>query len=140
MTPVGPDIGEAKAIPPILTAVYSLSMGRVRPYVGAGLAVMFVTDAHVTNPVLTAVAEPEMSLSPAPGLVLQTGIDARLWKGLFARVDIKYIAFMLASAEIRHIQVQTPLLPLFQTVEVGTARMSVWVNPLIIQAALGLDF
>ena len=28
----------------------------------------------------------------------------------------------------------------FDTVEVGTAKMNVWVNPLIIQAGVGTDF
>ena len=47
---------------------------------------------------------------------------------------------MLARASVKHVQVRTPELPLFDTVEVGTAKMSVWVNPLIIQAGLGADF
>ncbi len=47
---------------------------------------------------------------------------------------------MLARAEVRHAQVRTPALPLFDTVEVGTAKMSMWVNPLIVQAGVGFDF
>jgi hypothetical protein len=31
-------------------------------------------------------------------------------------------------------------LPLFETVEVGTAKMSVWVNPLVVQLGVGADF
>jgi outer membrane protein W len=81
-----------------------------------------------------------MSISPAPGLALQTGLEARLTKRFYARLDVKYIAFMLARAEVHHIQVRTPDIPLFDTVEVGTAKMSVWVNPLIIQAGVGMDF
>jgi hypothetical protein len=53
---------------------------------------------------------------------------------------VKFIAGMLARARVEHIQVQTPELPLFDTVEVGTAKMSMWVNPLIIQAGIGTDF
>jgi len=74
------------------------------------------------------------------GLVFQGGLEAKLWKGIYARLDVKFIALMLARAEVHHIQVRTPELPLFDTVEVGTAKMSVWVNPLIVQAGLGLDF
>ena len=47
---------------------------------------------------------------------------------------------MLAKATVNHIQVKTPDIPLFDTVEVGTAKMSMWVNPLIIQAGIGTDF
>jgi outer membrane protein W len=139
--PLGPELGQAEAVPPIITAVYALrTHTAVIPYAGGGLAMLFSYNAKVTNPTLTAVSQPDMSIAPAPGLALQAGIDARLWHRVYARLDVKYIAFMLARAEVHHLQVQTPALPLFDTVEVGTAKMSVWVNPLIIQAGIGTDF
>jgi len=138
--PLGSELGQAKAIPPLVTVIYRVQQGRVEPYVGAGAAVMFTTDAKVTNPMLTAVSQPTMSIAPAPGLVLQTGVDAMITKHVYARLDVKFIALMLARARVEHIQVQTPDLPLFDTVEVGTAKMSMWVNPLIIQAGIGTDF
>jgi len=139
--PLGPELGEAKAAPPLLTLVYSLRQGgSLRPYVGAGFAVLVAYDAKITNPTLIEVSQPEFEVSPAPGLVLQAGLEAKLWKGIYARLDVKYIALMLARAEVHHVRVRTPELPLFDTVEVGTAKMSVWVNPLIVQAGLGLDF
>ena len=139
--PLGSELGEAKAIPPVVTMNYSFGNSeRFQPYAGAGVAVMFSTDAHVTNPMLTAVAEPDMSIAPAPGLVLQGGIDAKIANHVYARLDVKFIAGMLARARVEHIQVQTPELPIFDTVEVGTAKMSMWVNPLIIQAGIGTDF
>jgi len=139
--PLGPELGEAKAAPPLLTLVYSpRELGPVRPYFGTGVAVLFAYDAKVTNPTLIEVSQPEFEVKPAPGLVFQAGLEAKLFKGVYARLDVKYIALMLARAEVRHIQVRTPELPLFDTVEVGTAKMSVWVNPLIVQAGLGLDF
>jgi outer membrane protein W len=139
--PLGEELGEAKALPPILTAVYRLlDDDRFRPYVGAGASVMFALDPHITNPTLTAVGEPELSIAPAPGLVLQGGLDVRLWGRFRAQLDVKYIALMRARAEVRHIVVQTPDLPLFEQVEVGTATMDIWVNPLIFQLGLGVDF
>jgi outer membrane protein W len=139
--PLGPKLGEAKAVPPVVTAVYTLvDHGRVQPYVGGGLSVLFAFDAKVTNPMLTEVSQPEMSIAPAPGLVLQGGLDARLGGRFYARIDVKFIALMMARAEVHHVQVRTPQLPLFDTVEVGTAKMNVWVNPLIIQAGIGTDF
>ena len=137
---LGPEIGQATAAPPVITATYELTRGRVRPYVGAGAAMLITTGAKVTNPQLTAVAQPEMKVSPAPGMVAQAGLDAMLGYGIYARIDVKFIALMQANAEVDHIQVKTPDLPLFDSVEVGTAKVSVWVNPLIVQAGLGLDF
>jgi outer membrane protein W len=139
--PLGPELGEAKALPPVLTAVYQLTSGGVlRPYLGAGASVLFSYDAHVTNAMLTAVNKPDMTIAPAPGLVLQGGLDARLWKSVYARLDVKFIALMMARAEVHHVEVKTPDLPLFDNVEVGTAKMNVWVNPFIVQGAIGVDF
>jgi outer membrane protein W len=138
--PLGTELGEAKAVPPILTVVYQLTGGAVRPYLGGGASVLFTYDAHITNPTLTAVNQPEMTISPAPGIVLQGGLDARLWKSVYARLDVKFIALMMARAEVHHLEVKTPGLPLFDNVEVGTAKMNIWVNPFIVQAAVGVDF
>lgn len=139
--PLGPELGEAKAAPPMITLVYNARpRAKVQPFVGIGAAVLIAYDEHVTNKQLTAVSQPEMSIAPAPGLVFQAGLEGKIYKGLYARLDVKFIALMLARAEVHHIQVETPELPLFQTVEVGTAKMSVWVNPLVVQAGLGLDF
>ena len=139
--PLGPELGEAKAIPPLITAVYDLvPRGPVRPYAGAGVAVMLTTSPKVTNPILTEVREPDMHISPAPGLVLQGGVEARVDPVGDPRLDVKFIAFMLARAEVNHIVVKTPELPLFETAEVGTAKMSMWINPLILQAGIGADF
>ncbi|HLL24685.1 MAG TPA: OmpW family outer membrane protein, partial [Kofleriaceae bacterium] len=139
--PLGDEVGTAKAAPPTVTAVYTLyNKGRVQPYVGAGVSVLLAFDEKVTNRMLTEVSEPEMHVSPAPGLVFQGGIDAQLWGRVYARLDVKFIALMMARAEVRHVQVRTPGLPLFDNVEVGTARMNVWVNPVIVQAGIGTDF
>ncbi len=139
--PLGPELGEAKAVPPILTAVYTLiDHGPIRPYAGAGIAVMFSYDAKVTNPTLTAEGHPDFTISPAPGVALQAGIDARLFSRVYARLDVKFIGLMLAHGEVHNIQVQAPDLPLFGSVQVGTAKMDVWVNPLIIQAGIGTNF
>jgi outer membrane protein W len=139
--PLGEELGTATAAPPTLTAVYTVyDKGRIQPYVGAGVAVLFAFNEKVTNPMLTEVSQPEMSIAPAPGLVFQGGIEAKLFSRVYARLDVKFIALMMARAEVKHVQVRTPELPLFDTVEVGTAKMNVWVNPLIIQAGIGTDF
>ncbi|HEY0989716.1 MAG TPA: OmpW family outer membrane protein [Kofleriaceae bacterium] len=139
--PLGPELGEATAVPIVLTATYRPIEPRlIWPYVGAGPSVLFARNAHVTNGLLTEVNQPEMTIDPAPGLVLQAGLEARLSRSIYARVDVKFIAFMTANAEVRHINVKTPGLPLFDSVEVGTAKMSVDVNPFIVHAGVGFDF
>jgi outer membrane protein W len=138
---LGPDLGTAKAVPIVATLVYRIKeLGKLAPYVGAGPSIMFATDEKVTNMELTALGNPDMSIAPAPGLVLQAGLDAKLTNRIYARIDVKFIAFMLAKAEVHHIQVRTPDLPLFESVEVGTAKMSMWLNPLVVQAGIGTDF
>jgi outer membrane protein W len=139
--PLGTEFGEATAIPPVVTAVYTLvDHGALHPYVGTGLGVMFTTNAHATNPILTQISAPQMDVAPAPGLVLQTGVDWRIWNRVYARLDVKFIAFMLANATLHHVEVATPALPLFGAADVDTAKMSLWVNPLIVQLGIGTDF
>ncbi|CAN5455945.1 hypothetical protein BH11MYX1_BH11MYX1_34090 [soil metagenome] len=139
--PLGPDLGQASAAPLTLSLLYQfMDTGRLRPYAGGGAAVLVAFNSKVTNKMLTEVSQPEMSIAPAPGLLLQAGLDVQLYKKWYARFDVKFIAFMEANAEVHHIQVRTPSIPLFDTVEIGTAKMSVMVNPLIIQAGIGADF
>jgi outer membrane protein W len=139
---LGSELGTATAVPPVATLVYTFAApgARFRPFVGAGAAMLFAYDEEITNPVLTEVAEPEFDIKPSPGLALQVGAEARLWRRLYARLDVKYIAFLQARSEVKHIQVRTPELPLFDSVEVGTARMNIWVNPVVVSLGIGLDF
>jgi outer membrane protein W len=101
---------------------------------------MFATEEKLTNMQLTAIGKPEMSIAPAPGLVLQAGIDAMITSRIYARLDMKFIAFLMARATVKHVEVSTPDLPLFESAEVGTAKMSMWVNPFIVQLGIGTDF
>jgi outer membrane protein W len=140
--PLGPELGKANAIPIVVTLTYA-PLGvdrRIVPLVGVGPSILFATDGEITNPTLTEVSKPSFEISPAPGLVIQGGLDITIYKRIKARLDIKYIAGMLARGTVEHVQVRTPGLPLFETVEVGTAKMSVWVNPLVVQFGIGADF
>ena len=138
---LGSELGQTKAVPLVVSGVYQFrKSGVLRPYAGTGVTVMFATQNKITNRYLTEVSEPDFEIAPSPGLVLQAGLDAKLWRGLYARLDVKFIAGLLARAEVHHVVVRTPSLPLFEAVEVGTAKMSTWVNPLIVQAGLGFDF
>ena len=140
--PLGSELGTAKAAPPTITAVYRFDrkFGPVQPYAGTGISILFAFDEKVTNPILTAVREPDFNIPPAPGLVIQGGLEARLFKQLYAMIDVKFVAGMLVRGKVSNIVVESPELPLFEEVEVGSAQMNVWVNPLIVQAGVGYDF
>ncbi|MFT3699314.1 MAG: OmpW family outer membrane protein [Kofleriaceae bacterium] len=139
--PLGSELGEATAAPIMVSLLYRfLDHGYIRPYAGGGFGVLVALDAKATNPTLTMVSQPDMSIAPAPGLLLQGGVDIKLYQRWYARLDLKFIAFMTSNAEVHHIQVETPNIPLFGTVEVGTAKMSVTVNPLVFGAGVGCDF
>ncbi|NVB77565.1 MAG: OmpW family protein [Kofleriaceae bacterium] len=137
---LGPTLGEADAAPPLVTLVYRLAdLGPVHPYAGTGVGVLVTYNARATNPTLTEAGQPTFHIDPAPGWVLQTGVDVALWRRVFARVDLKYVAFMKAHATVEDVRVRTPGIPLFETAEVGTATMDMWVNPLIVQIGVGVD-
>ena len=137
---LGSELGEADAAPPIITAVYRIAeLGPVHPYVGLGIGVLVTYNAHATNPVLTEVAEPTFHIDPAPGLVLQTGLDIAVWGRVALRADVKYVALMKAHATVENIQVRTPELPLLETAKVGSATLDMWVNPLVVQLGIGVD-
>lgn len=136
---LGSELGEADAAPPIVTAVYRVAdLGPFHPYVGTGIGVLVTYNARATNPVLTEVGEPTFHIDPAPGLVLQGGADVAFGR-VQLRADIKYIAFMKAHATVENLRVRTPELPLFETAEVGSATMDMWVNPLVLTLGLGID-
>ncbi len=137
---LGSQLGEADAVPPLVTLVYRpVDLGPVHPYVGAGASVMFTYNARATNAVLTAAAPPTFHIDPAAGLVVQGGLDVRLWHRVFARADVKYIAFMTTHATVSNLEVMTPDLPLFGATRVGTATMELAVNPWIVQLGVGVD-
>jgi outer membrane protein W len=138
--PLGSELGEAEAAPPLVTAVYRLTrLGPILPYAGAGVSVLITYNARATNPVLTEVEEPRFRVDPGLGLVLQAGTDVRLWRSVHLRADVKYIAFMKANATVENLHVRTPTIPLFESAEVGNASMGLWVNPLIVQLGVGVD-
>jgi outer membrane protein W len=138
--PLGEELGEASAVPPMVTIVLrSPKLGPARVYVGAGASVLFVRDAKITNKVLTEVATPKLEISPAFGVVAQAGIDVQLYKRFYARLDFKELWFQPAETRISNIHVKTTI-PLLETVKVGSAKSEATANPIIVQFGLGASF
>lgn len=137
---LGPNLGEASAIPPMLTVLFRApALGPFTAYAGGGASVLFVTDAKITNPVLTQVGHPTFSIPPAAGVIAQAGVDARLYKHWYARFDFKEIWYQPVEATISNITVHTTI-PLLETVDVGTVKSQVAANPIVLQAGIGADF
>lgn len=44
-----------------------------------------------------------------------------------------------ANATVENLHVRTPSIPLFESAEVGSATMGLWVNPLIVHVGVGVD-
>jgi outer membrane protein W len=138
---LGPELGEARGAPPILIATWRLLDSEAfQPHIGLGGTVLLAYDAKMTNPTLVEMGRPRLRIEPAPGLVAQAGLDARIWRRLRGRIDVKYVAFMTTRATVDDLRVRTPELPLFEAVEVGSATMEVTLNPVIVQAGVGADF
>lgn len=138
--PLGSELGEAETVPPMLTAVARLpSLGPITPYAGIGASVLFVTNAKITNAVLTEVATPKLEVSPVAGFVAQAGLDIHLSGRFFARLDVKELWFQTSETTISNIRVHTTI-PLLETVNVGSAKTEVTANPILFQAGLGANF
>ena len=138
---LGESLGTAKAIPPVVTAVYRfLPEKSFHPYAGAGLALMFVYDAKIENPILTSVSEPTLEVGNGYGVVAQAGVEARIYDRYFATLDFKTILGLSVEAVVHDIYVETPELPLFEMAEVGDASVEIGIVPIIITAGVGADF
>jgi outer membrane protein W len=138
---LGESLGTAKAVPPLVTAVYRFLPDKsFHPYAGAGLAIMFVYDEKIENPTLTSVSEPTLEVGNGYGVVAQAGVEARLFDRYFATLDFKTIVGLSVEAVVRDIYVETPELPLFEMAEVGDASVDIGILPVIITAGVGANF
>ncbi len=138
---LGEEFGEAKVLPPVVTLVYRfLPDSSIRPYVGAGVAMLFAYDAEVTNPVLTAVSTPELEIDPAVGYAVQGGVEFRVWKDWWINADVKFVGGLEATATVKDIWVETPGLPTYEVARVGDASMDVTVDPWVYHIGVGFNF
>jgi outer membrane protein len=83
------DIGSIKQIPPSLFAQYHFNTGTgFKPYVGAGITWMYITDNNLSVPG----AGPILNVSKSNfGFGLQVGVDYALTKNWYLNADVKYI-------------------------------------------------
>jgi len=87
-------IGSFKHLPPTLTLKYDFRPDSVlRPYVGAGLNVTFISDVNITVPASAAGGQalPLKLERTSVGPAAQAGIDFKLSDRWFANIDAKYV-------------------------------------------------
>lgn len=138
--PLGPRLGYAAMTAPAVTVlVKPVRWESVTLFAGVGASMLLVYDEKVTNSVLTAVADPKLTIQSSLGAVAQTGLEAEVWNSVVVRLDARYIAYRDARATIGNIQVRTSL-PELPTVEVGSARVDVSVRVFVFQCGIGVDF
>ncbi len=138
---LGAEIGETKALPPMLTAVYRFRHKQaVRPYVGAGFTYMYMYDSKITNEIITEVVEPKLEIGNAFGVIAQLGVEARFLKRFYANADFKFIGGLSVKGALRGIYMNTPTLPIFETIRVGDATMTARMYPLVFQLGAGMNF
>jgi outer membrane protein W len=136
---LGEELGEVKALPPVVTAVYRFFPDSiVHPYLGFGACLMIVMEAKITNPVLSEVSAPKVDIPPKVGWVGQAGVEVRLFGSFFVTADLKYIGGLDITSTVKDIWVRLPELPIYGRVKVGdnVARMS--VNPVLAQFGIGM--
>ncbi|MCG8419670.1 MAG: hypothetical protein MJE77_17190 [Proteobacteria bacterium] len=142
---LGNELGTAKALPPLATAVYNHFRGKhmIQPYVGAGLSYLFPISCDISNEILTEVVEPDCEIDRWSfgnvGFVGQLGVEVA-YDRFFVNFDLKYIEKLNVTANVKNVYVKTPGLPLFETVRVGNTTAKVGVDPLIFSASAGTRF
>jgi outer membrane protein W len=140
LPPLGEELGEARVLPPVLTLTWRFGpFGRFNPYAGLGFSYLMTLDARITNPILTEVSTPHLSIPNAAGFVLQAGCDVHVWERFFVSADFKYIAGLDLTAKVTDIYVRLPKLPLYDAVRVGDNEVKVTVNPLVFTLGVGMD-
>lgn len=90
-TPAGGtmQIGSIKEIPPTLLGQYHFETGTpAKPYVGAGITYMYITDNDLSVPGLGNVLNIRKSNW---GFALQGGVDYALTRNWYLNADVKYI-------------------------------------------------
>ncbi|KGD66046.1 OmpW family protein [Alcanivorax nanhaiticus] len=139
--PLGEKIAETKAAPPLITLVKRFRLDkRVQPYLGGGIGYLFTYDTKVTNPIATALGEPDIEVDNKFGWAAQAGMDFHLDKHWWLSLDAKYITFPDISATVENMVVEAPGLPQFPYAEVGDVEYNADINVFAYTLGIGFTF
>jgi len=114
-------------LPPTLTLQYHFAPdGKIRPYVGAGVNYTIFYSEKASKGLEAAVGKTDVRMKASFGYALQAGIDIPLTDRTFLNLDVKYI----------DMDTNTRL----ATTAIGTQRVKVHLDPLIVGVGLGMRF
>jgi len=114
-------------LPPTLTAQYHFNpAGKVRPYVGVGVNYTIFYSENASDGLEAAVGPTKVSMSSSFGPAVQAGVDVAVGKNTFVNLDVKWID-MDTTAKLR-------------TTAIGTQKVKVHIDPLIVGAGFGWRF
>lgn len=82
------DLGEISLLPPTLLAQYHLTLGKLKPYVGAGINYTFFYGGYSGNNNSIVGVDYKNSF----GFAAQLGADYQLSENVYLNADIKYIS------------------------------------------------
>lgn len=124
----GGNIGEAKHLPPTVSAQYHFLPGRnVRPYVGAGVNYTFMFEEDIDGPALGLGNGVDLELDNSLGWSAQIGVDFDISKNIFLNVEARYIDID-TDAELK--------IPGVGKVDLGTVE----IDPMVYGINLGIRF
>lgn len=138
---LGEEIATTKAAPPLVTLVKRFRLNKgIQPYLGAGIGYLFTFDTEVTNPVATALGEPDIDVDNKFGWAAQAGLDFHLSEHWWVSLDTKYISFPDVSAVVSDMVVEAPGLPQVPYERVGDVEYNADINILAYSLGIGFTF
>lgn len=112
-------IGTFKHLPPTLTVKYGfMPYGAIRPYVGAGVNITYISDVNLAVPTVGRLDLDHWSVGPA----VQGGFDWKIAEDWFFNVDVKW-AMIRSDVD-------------FEGTKITQAR----IDPLLVGAGIGYRF
>lgn len=114
-------------LPPTLTVQYHfMPDGPVRPYVGAGINYTIFYSEKASKGLEDAVGHTRVGLKDSVGYALQAGVDVPIGKRTFVNFDVKYIDINTTAR--------------LDTAAIGTQRVRVHLDPLVVGMGIGMRF
>jgi len=114
-------------LPPTLTLQYHFAPdGAVRPYVGAGVNYTIFYSEKASKGLVTAVGKTDVRMKSSFGYALQAGVDIPLSDRTFVNFDVKYIDMDTTTR--------------LATTAIGTQRVKVHLDPLVVGIGFGMRF
>lgn len=139
--PFGEQFATTRALPATLTLVYQFnSRGRFRPYIGAGLTVIYTFDHKIKNQALVGENPPRMEVDLAVGQIVQLGLISRLSKRVSLVAEVKSGTGIAIDGRMLDITLSSPdLSDIVGPAMVGQGELSVSIDATVYNLSLQWD-